>query len=503
MIIPNIFIKRHGLIFLCLAILLLTTACHLTEPSKIGEVAPVHSVKWIVEAPPILPKYNNGDLILPNATKELSIIELLDIALQNNPLTKQSWQNARAAAFTVRVNEAALYPTLTLTETIGLTKTAGVVGSSTTNVNGSSTTSVTGTNTTNATGSSVAATAAPVATYAQTVNSDLTASWLMLDFGGREASIDAARYALYASNWAHNRIIQNVMINVLRGYYSYINALSTLEANESDLKDSATNLDAAKNLFQAGIGTIVDVLQAQSNYVNAELQVVNAKGQVNTTLGQLANALGLPANTPIKAANLPPEATKQVIQEGIEQLMEIAKESRPDLQAAYANFQKSKEEITVFASSGLPIITANLNFQKTNFIHNSTINGYLSNGNIMLSMPLFSGFLYWNEVLSARANANAVYDSYKNTESGVYLDVLTSFYAYKTAIETLKYSEEYLKFSQEAYDAALGSYRQGIGSFLDVLVAQTQLSNARAQRVQAITQFVTSVANVAYATGML
>lgn len=47
---------------------------------------------------------------------------------------------------------------------------------------------------------------------------NLSISYLLLDFGGRQATIEAAKQALYYSNWTHNRQIQRVIISVLQAY---------------------------------------------------------------------------------------------------------------------------------------------------------------------------------------------------------------------------------------------------------------------------------------------
>ncbi len=476
-------------------------SCNLREPSRIGETAPCYSEKWTATEPFPQPVCPPAPSCLPLDAQPWGPGELIDIALQNNPQTKQSWQLARAAAFNMRASESTLYPSINFQDTLNFTKVSSVL-TQTTGTNASSITP--GANNVNNTGGSVSNNRnVSLPGYNQTRVDNLTVSYLMLDAGGRIATIEAARQALLIANWMHNRTIQTVIVNVLDSYYNYVGAQALLEAKRQDLHDAEVNLDAAQQLFSAGLQTIVGVLQAESSYVNAELQLETVKGQVNTALGQLATALGLPANAVFTVAKLPETLPTDQISEDMDALMEIAKTERPDLAAAYHTYLQAKEQITVVNSAGWPIITANANVQNTVFIHNPSFNNQYYNGNLMLSVPIFSGFLYRNQTLQARANASAAFDNWQNTENNIFLQVVTNYYAYKTAVSTLKYSEEYLKYAQEAYDATLATYKNGTGTFLDVLVAQGVLANARAQRVQAKTQLVTSVANLAYATGTL
>src|SRR5207344_3551388 len=48
----------------------------------------------------------------------------------------------------------------------------------------------------------------------------LTLKWLVFDFGGKEASIDATKEALAAANFGFNATHQKIVLDVTRAYYS-------------------------------------------------------------------------------------------------------------------------------------------------------------------------------------------------------------------------------------------------------------------------------------------
>jgi outer membrane protein TolC len=64
-------------------------------------------------------------------------------------------------------------------------------------------------------------------------------------------------------------------------------------------------------------------------------------------------------------------------------------------------------------------------------------------------------------------------------------------------------SEDLLKSATESYQVALGRYKAGVGSILDLLSAQSALEGARAQRVQANSDWFVSLAALARDTGTL
>lgn len=461
----------------CGFVFVLKSCCCPIEPSYIGSTPKAPQDKWD-------PPCNSSlDTCLPDLEDHpLSLGELVDTGLRNNPRTSISWNLARKAAFDVGVSKSELYPTIEGQETLTFDEVGGP-GASNEVVDGIDTDGL--------------------PNYTQIVTHELIINYLLLDFGGRSSRIEYARLGLLAANWSHNRLIQDVMLDILRSYYSYESAKAFLAAREQDLKDSKTSLDASLALFNAGITTKVDTLLAQSNYVNNELAVITIKGQLNTAMGQLATAIGMPADTQVNVEEVSKDLPLDAISKGMTALIETAKEERPDLAVTYMEFLQKQEKVIQANSEGLPKLFTEVDLSQTNFIHQPSFNSFDYNANITLNVPIFAGFFYIFQSASARADSEAAFAAWREKQNTVLLDVVTSYYSYSTAIGTLKFSEEYIKYSQEAYDAALASYKEGVGSILDLLAAQTQLSNARAQIVQAKTQLLISAIGIAYSTGTL
>jgi outer membrane protein len=447
------------------------------------------------------------------AHKKLEVVDLIDMALRNNPTTQVTWANARAAAFNVGMARSRLYPTVDLQETLiyqefrlddEVVMPAAAVAAAAeadiqTNVLPAGLSALR--QVSPAAGASTVGALGPGSNVI--LNSELAVSYLLLDFGGRCATIKAAREALYASDWLHNRQMQQVIVSVLRSYYSYQGLIDLLKARYSDLDNAKANLNAAQLLFDAGIKTKLDVLQAQSDLVNIELDIVNLQGQSQVTLGTLITNIGFPGNSSLDIAHLPEDVSLTHISENIDQLIATGLEQRPDLAAVYANHEQRRAEVTIARSAGLPTLSANFTADSNIYFQNPSFNNRIYTGSLALNIPLFSGFYYINQTRRAQELLRGVAAEIKGRELGVILDVITSYYDFKTAVESFNFSEKYLIYSQEAYEAALLSYRGGVGTILDLLSAQRTLANAKAKRVQARTNWLIALANVAFSTGIL
>lgn len=484
------------------------------DPADVGDAAYCNNEPWI---PPykIRREERYCEEELPEDTA-VSVAELIDYGLRNNPQTRVTWNTARADAYTLYANYNTFYPHVTATAEIELVKShfnnAGSGGAVGNIINGTAAIN-NGLNNNNQTnvigggGGVIAggggATTTTGGVYNQFFITDLSVSYIMLDFGGRQASVEAARQALFSANWTHNRNLQTVILTILQAYYNYIAAQATVEAQKANLKNVTQNLESAKTMYEAGVARLVDYLLARSAFVNGELLLEQAYNNLNTTMGQLATAIGIPADKTFKVVPMPEQLPEVTIEKDMHALLEKAKEFRPDLAASYSNYLNALEQITVQFSAGMPVVSAFANYERINFIHDPQNNGYISLAGISATGPLFDGFLARNLTKSARAQALAAYATYKSSEEQAFLDVVTSYYAFKTAIETVKYSKEYLQYAQEAYDVAFYGYREGVNSLLDLLTATVTLANARTSYIQARTQYVTSIASLAYATGTL
>jgi len=67
----------------------------------------------------------------------------------------------------------------------------------------------------------------------------------------------------------------------------------------------------------------------------------------------------------------------------------------------------------------------------------------------------------------------------------------------------LKWSDEYLEESTKTYEGTLDRYKAGLQNIFDLIQTQRVLADARIKRTQAKTQWLVSLAQLAFATGTI
>ena len=96
----------------------------------------------------------------------------------------------------------------------------------------------------------------------------------------------------------------SVSQDVWSAYYGLDSANQQLTATAALVKTAADNLEVALGRYQSGVGTIIDVITAQTGAatarelrINAELGWKVARAQMAFALGRLINAEPLSAST--------------------------------------------------------------------------------------------------------------------------------------------------------------------------------------------------------------
>jgi len=330
----------------------------------------------------------------------------------------------------------------------------------------------------------------------------LTLSYLLLDFGTRRATSEAAKQALYNADWTHNNTIQMLLQTVMNDYYTYLYQKQLLTADEANVATAQMTLTAAQTGLDSGVRDITDYLQAKTQLLQNQTTWAAQQQNVETSYATLLYDMGLPSNIRICTQLFPTELPENNSLPAVETLIAFAMQNRPDLLAAEANLHEQEANLTVAKTQYLPKFNYNFNIAK-NYYSQNLHDKYNFMSSFSVSMPLFSGFYYRNAIKMARAVKKEAAEQLKETELNAIKQVTTYHFSVKVAFETLQFATAYLKAAEEEYTVSLSKYKQGTNTIVDVVNAQSSLADARARQISAYQQWYTSLANLAYATGML
>jgi outer membrane protein len=446
-----------------------------TEKGVSRAVAPSPGAPWTPPAEAAMPASVSAHPVLPSDVVEkggvLTLAEAIDLTLRNSPPTRDAWFKARAAAAQVGVKNGAWFPSLDLDA--NLTRERQTQGS-------------------------------PATSLTTSYGPSLSLNWLLLDAGGRKADIDEARAALFSSDWLHDATIQNVILDTAVAYYGYLYGKALVEAQEATVKAARESLAAADERHRAGVATIADVLLARTAESQAELDLTSAQGMVRTIRGALATQLGVPANIPIEAGELPEIENLDRVTQSVDSLIDRASRERPDLAAKRFDVQAAEAHVRSVQSAGLPTLTASGSLGRTYFDTRTGPSGVnVYSAAVLFHFPVFSGFSNVYEIKKAQEEAKSVQAQADDFANQVVLQVWTSYSALQTATRRVRTTRDLLASARQSQEVSSGRYKAGVGGILDLLAAQGAYANARAQEVQARTEWYVALARLARDVGAL
>ncbi|MBC7781392.1 MAG: TolC family protein [Proteobacteria bacterium] len=416
-----------------------------------------------------LPTIPKPSAELPNPERPLTLAELTDLSLRNNPQTRVAWQAARAAAAQVGI-ELADY-SLQASGALSYLRARQV--------------------------SQTGISQPVIERYAPS----LTLSYTLFDFGVRSNQLEAARFNLLAANLSQNRTLQAVAFNVEQAYYALLGFEQLVTSGQISLRNAETILDATERRRQSGLATIGDVYRAETAVAQARLMLQRNQGEAAQARGRLAFAAGLPATTSYLLAPVPRQIEVGGLTESVGGLIDRAKSGRPDLIAAEAAARSLSATSRATAAAGLPSVSAT-GIYASNFYVGRPDGPNWSLG-IALNIPLFSGFRDTYNTRLAEANAERQRANRDQLSNQVELDVWEGYFTLQTAAAALTTADSLVRTAAQSLEVAEARYRGGVGNLLDLITAQADDVNARVQQITSQFTWYTAFSQLNFALGSL
>ncbi len=334
-------------------------------------------------------------------------------------------------------------------------------------------------------------------------------TYTLIDFGRRDAGAAAARAQLAAANFSFNRKLQDVVFATQRAFYSIGAAKAAVQAAEQNVELAKTDDEAVSRRVDLGLATQPELLLSRQRVAQSQYDLASAHLLVREAQASMAVALGVAANTPLDVPTLDSLPIPAGLGSEVDQLIETAVRSRPDLAAQVATLDARRAAVDRPRRSSIrpsesraPTVDQAWDY-RFDGTPTSTANQPQYAALLTINWDLFTGFKRLNDVREAEADRDAAGAQLKSLEVDAISSVWRAYYEFQTALSRYEYAKALLAASQESYDANLDTYRQGLSTIVELLTADRDLANARYTIVQSRADLLTSSAAVAYAVGAI
>jgi outer membrane protein len=332
-------------------------------------------------------------------------------------------------------------------------------------------------------------------------------------YGGGKlfAAIKAARLTKEQAVAQLQTVIQDTLLNTRTAYYDALLAREQITVHEASVKLLQNELDDEQRRYKAGTVPEFNVLRAEVQLANERPLLIQARNSFRIAKNNLSNALGynLPTNIwediPMKFSDKLDAAPYQVdlpsaIANAVENRSElVALRKTVDLQKLNIVSARSgyKPQLQVFA--GYNWFNAQYAVSPPPLELNQDFHGY--DAGAQVSWDIFDGMLTRGKVIQAQANYEKSKNDLTDETRQIELQVRTAYSDFVEAKEVLDSQKTVQAEAEEARREAKARFDAGTGTQLDVLDAETSLTQARATNVQALHDYDTARARLERAIG--
>ena len=122
---------------------------------------------------------------------------------------------------------------------------------------------------------------------------------------------------------------------------------------------------------------------------------------------------------------------------------------------------------------------------------------------LVMQWDLFQGASNLNKIKQSRIEGEILSEAYAEAEQQIRLDVINSYYALMTALESVESTRKQEESAIKAFRLINRKYREGQSSLLELLDARTSMTGASANAIIALNEYFIRKADFEYAMGTI
>lgn len=320
----------------------------------------------------------------------------------------------------------------------------------------------------------------------------LVAQWTLLDFGRRKLGVEIAKETVLATREALRGLESRVLLQAVDAYVNVRLQSEIVALRQSNVRLIGEELKAAKDRFDVGEVTRTDVALAQARLASAQSGLVAAQGDLTTARERYKAMTGA---YPGRLSTLPKlPATARSLDAARTQALA----SHPDIAQAQRQVTVADLGLQVARASRMPTVTAEAGLSRSG--NTDTTSQSLS---LSLNQPLYTGGAIASGERAALANKEAAQAALAQAGIDVAENVGNAWSAVDVASASITAGSQQVAAAQAAFDGVREEADLGARTTLDVLDAEQELLDARAQKLTAEAQRYVGVYNLLSAMGLL
>ncbi len=354
---------------------------------------------------------------------------------------------------------------------------------------------------------------------------NLGVNQLIWNFGKTVANINMAKYNLKSGEFAYQNDVLNTIYRVKTAYFTVLAASANEDVYERSVRINELHHERSKALFEEGLISKIDVVNAEVYLTDAKIQLISAQNKYNTSLIALNNAMFFTDAPKYTVKNtesfdfqkredaksteeeLSPVSFKRSDDEtafltsGIEKndilqnfvftpyatslndSIELAYQNRPDLQSLIMVQSASEESLKAVKRMFMPDLGATGGYTYRNYNDGPTTNSLSAGLNLNFSSNLLNTKY---RVEEAKSYLDIAGENVGLLRKNIYFEVQKNYSDMLELEKRVPLMGQKVSQTLENFELADGRYTVGLGNFIELQDAQTNYNKAQLAYVQAV-----------------
>lgn len=354
-------------------------------------------------------------------------------------------------------------------------------------------------------------------------------SEMIWDFGKTTAKINMAKYDSESATYDYDFDVLNVVYDVRINYFKVLAALAHLDIYEQNVRIQTLNHERTQAMFDEGLKSKIDVVNAQVNLTDAKIQLVEGQNNLQTALINLKNSMFYQEDKPFIVKNtenfnfLKTDYKKKVeslttikpsngefkknedglimLTSGIEhkdiiqnfefkpltiskkEAVEQALELRPDLKSNEMLANVQEESLKAIKKQYAPEITGDLSWGYTKY--DSRYSSPLQLG-ASLGIGSINPMSIHYQVKEGESMLDIAYHNLNISKTDIFWEVQTNYVNMRQLERKIPLLNLKVKATLENFELADGRYSVGLNNYVELQDALTNYNNSQLNFVEAV-----------------
>jgi outer membrane protein len=407
--------------------------------------------------------------VVPSSIRILTLDQCIDLAFENNPGLQIEREKINELENDYRIASAGLYPKVTASAyyTRNNLERVGIQ---------------------------------PMMQYTEESLQQVKLKQILYDGGKTIDNARAAAKAADAQRDAAEATRLDTVYDVSQAYYRVLETRELLSVEENSRSQREAFFKLTDSYFKAGKATRVEALKAEAQLLDAERSLVQVSEALRISELILKKTIGIGVEAQITIADGLPEEFAEPTNDDI--LLTQMFENNPDLKKSAQFKEQARLSIDSATGSYLPEISLQGSYGYrerdkglTPLTHDEWVGG------VFLDWSIFEGGITRAQVGKARAHYREAEWNDKAVRDQVQVDLRQAVADIRTALASIRSSKRLVEAQDEAYKAVVEFYKRGKATYIEVLTAETDLTQAKAAYVLAVGDYQSATARLDRITG--